>query len=337
MPETLVDLQRRALDLAKQADFGPDAVRVNAEIVARDPKQEAAWTRLGRCHLEQCSFDEAIVALRAALAINPANGIATNLLNEVRRRRALTPTATDRAATGFGAREFAALSALSPQEALRALASRTEMLFDAINASPIAARIVDARKRRGEPASKLFHANSAHAQTTGHIFAFHHGGRWEPQFSIGWFSHPPSPASGMRIGLGFNVGPAAGRDPDLAAGQERALRFFERFQQTLAASWRNELARWMSLNAGFIQWGDRPPALELMPQQAIEWLLTCRHPAEIGWIFVGRWLFLDDADDARILGDRAKLAKTADDTFRSLFPLWIAACDGPTETAAPSA
>jgi hypothetical protein len=40
-------------------------------------------------------------------------------------------------------------------------------------------------------------------------------------------------------------------------------------------------------------------------------------------VFVGRWLFLDKADDARILGDRAKLATLVDDTFRTLYPLWL--------------
>ena len=84
MTPDVTTLEKRALELMKQADFGPEAVRVNAEIIERAPKQESAWTRLGRCHLEQRNFDEAVTALRAALALNPTNGIATNLLAEVR-------------------------------------------------------------------------------------------------------------------------------------------------------------------------------------------------------------------------------------------------------------
>src|SRR5712691_10910983 len=98
------ELERRALELMKQADFGPEAVRVNSELIELAPKQESAWTRLGRCHLEQRNFDEAVSALRAALALNPTNAVATNLLTEVRRRRALAPTATARATSGFSAR-----------------------------------------------------------------------------------------------------------------------------------------------------------------------------------------------------------------------------------------
>ena len=201
MATDLKALEKRALELMKLADFGPDAVRVNTEILEQSPAHESAWTRLGRCHLEQRNFDEAVSALRSALALNPKNGVATNLLAEVRRRRALTPTARERATTGFSAREFTMLETLSPDEACRALQPRFEALFDAVNASSIAARIVETRQRRGESGSKLFHANSFHSHSTGHIVAFHHGGRWEPQFNLGWFSSPPFPASCVRIGL----------------------------------------------------------------------------------------------------------------------------------------
>jgi hypothetical protein len=51
--------------------------------------------------------------------------------------------------------------------------------------------------------------------------------------------------------------------------------------------------------------------------------LTCRDPTAVGWIFLGRWLFLDRPDDARVLSDRAKLASAIDDTFRTLYPVWL--------------
>ena len=324
MSTPVAALERRALELMKQADFGPEAVRVNAEIVEQRPTHESAWTRLGRCHLEQRQFDEAVSALRAALALNPSNGVATNLLNEVRRRRALTPTAQERATTGFSAREFAMLDALSPDEAGRTLRPRIEALFDTVNASTIAARVVETRQRRGESGSKLFHANSFSPVAKGHLVASHHGGRWEPQFSLGWFSSPTHPASVMRIGLGFNTS-QTGRDPDRVAEREHLLSCFERFQRTLEQSWRTELARWMGANTGFIQYADHPPAVDLVPQRAVEWLLNCRNAAALDWIFVGRWLFLDDQDAATILRDRARLAKAIDETFRTLFPLWLGA------------
>ena len=332
MPNALADLQRRALELVKLADFGPEAVRVNADIVALDPKQEAAWTRLGRCHLEQRNFDEAIVALRAALAINPADSIATNLLNEVRRRRALTPTATERATTGFGVREFAALEALPPDEAKRALGTRIELLFDAINASAIAG---EHRRRPAAPRRSRHEAVSrqqlSREQQRSHL-------RVSPRRPMGAaVQHrlvQPSAAAGelrphrprlQRVARG----PRSPIAPPVRSGRSPSSSAFNRRS---APSWKRELARWMGANGGFIQYADRPPAVDLLPDQAVEWLLTCRHAAALEWIFVGRWLFLDNADDARILGDRAKLARAADETFRALYPLWLAAYDPPITT-----
>jgi tetratricopeptide (TPR) repeat protein len=317
---TLADLQRRALELVKQSDFGEEATSVNAAITEQAPQDISAWTRLGRCHLEQRNWDEAVTALRTALGLNPSHTIATNLLNEVRKQRALTPTAAQRATTGFGTREFAMLSSLSASEACAALQPRIDMLLETLNATDTAARIVSARQAAGASGSKLFHANSPVAHSIGHIYVFHHGGRFEPQFNVGWFSSPPFPSSCVRIGIGFNVAPAS-----VEAGQESALAAVERFQQTLEKSWKRELARWMTASGGFIQYGDRPPAVDLLPDQAVEWLLNCRNAAALEWIFVGRWLFLDKPDDARVLGDRSRLAKAADDTFRSLYPLWLGA------------
>ena len=88
------------------------------------------------------------------------------------------------------------------------------------------------------------------------------------------------------VGLGFNLSPA-GREPDRAEAQERALAFFDRFQQTLDKSWKRELAQWMGENTGFIQYGDHRPAVDLLPEQAVEWLLKCRHAAALEWIFLG--------------------------------------------------
>jgi tetratricopeptide (TPR) repeat protein len=319
-------LETRAVGLMKDGDFGDEAVRVNQAIVEIAPHNDRAWTRLGRCLMEQRRFDDAIEALRTALSLNRANTVATNLLNEVRKRRSITPTAAERATTGFTAREFAVLETHAPADACAALRSRIELLFDAINATSIAARIIETRQRQGGAGTKLFHANSCHPGAMGHIYAFHHGGRWEPQLNVGWFTQPSMPSC-MRIGVGFNTS-SAGRDPEREAGQEQVLRYFERFQRTIAKSWRTELGRWMGSNAGFIQSGAAPPSMSLQPQQAVDWLIGCRNAAALEWVFVGRWLFLDRPDDAALMRDRSTLARTVDDTFRALYPLWLSTYSG---------
>jgi tetratricopeptide repeat protein len=321
-------LEARALELIRAADFGDEAIRVNEAIVTLAPANDRAWTRLGRCRMERRQFDEAVDALRTALSLNRASTVATNLLNEVRKRRAMTPTAAERATTGFTAREFAVLETHAPGAACDALRSRTDLLFEAVNATAIAARIVETRRRRDQATggTKLFHANSCRPGKSGHIYAFHYGGRWEPQFNLGW-STPPSMPSCMRIGVGFAMD-ASGRDPDREAGQEHVLHCFERFQQSVARSWRNELARWMAASGGFLQSGAQPPSTAMQPADAVDWIVNCRNPVAVEWIFVGRWLFLDRPDDVAVLRDRSTLARAVDDTFRTLYPLWLAAYGG---------
>jgi tetratricopeptide (TPR) repeat protein len=321
MPADLKTLERRALELMKEANFGPESISINAEIVQLSPRDESALTRLGRCYLEQRQFDEAVSALRAALAVNPNKTVASNLLAEVRKQRALAPTAVERATTGFSSREFALIESLVGAELLRALGPRLEVLFDTINATHVATRIVAARQRAGEGGSKLFHANSYQSSTVGYLNAFHHGGRWEPQFNLAWYT-PPIMPSCMRIGIGFNFAQSS-RDAAATEDQERLLRYFERFQQAIERAWRSELSQWMGNNGGFVQYGSASPLLDQLPDRALERLLASRDPASVGWIFIGRWLFLDKSDDARVLSDRAKLASAVDDTFRTLLPLWL--------------
>jgi tetratricopeptide (TPR) repeat protein len=319
-------LERRAIEFAKLGNFGPDALAANRELTVAAPANQGAWTRLARCCMEQQHFEDAVEALAKALELNPSNSIAKSLQQEVIRRRAMAPVRSD-AASGFTPQDFYTLGQLAPTDAARALGAKFESLLMSLNEQRTAARIVDARNRAGLSGSKLFRRNSFYPGQHGHMFAFHHGGRWEPQFNVGMFSQNPWGVNALRIGIGFNMSPA-GSDPDREAGQASALAWFDRFQQALATTWRGHLVEWMSTSSGFIQYGDRGPALDMMPKQAVEWLVNCRNPAGIGWVFAGRWLFLDKAGDAETLGQTRSLVAAAEDTFAALFPLWLTVYNG---------
>jgi len=320
MSANQVSLQDRAVELARSNNFGPEALEVNLEISRVDAANQGAWTRLARCYLEQRRFADAAGALATALELNPSNTIAKSLLTEVTKRRAMALPAAE-AASGFAAHDFDALGHLAPVAAARALGPKIESLLLSLNDQRTASRIVDARTRAGLSGSKLFHRNSYHAGTNGHIFAYHHGGRWEPQFNLGWFSKTPWGGDWMRVGLGFNL-TDGGRDSDRDEGQEQIVSYFEEFQQRLTSTWRGHLVDWMGKSGGFIQYGDRAPAMDLLPSQAVEWLINCRNPIGQGWVFVGRWLSLDKAEDAAVLASMPKLVATVEDTFAALFPMW---------------
>jgi tetratricopeptide (TPR) repeat protein len=329
------ELQQRAIDYAKSGDFGPQALATNLELARVAPANEGAWTRLSRCYMEGGQLDQATAALDAVLQLNPQNTIARSLQVEVTRRRvaatapvspppraraAKVPRAKEsktRAIGGFGRAEFATLGQLAPAAALEALSARVETLLMALNERGFAAKAVETRNRAGLSGARLFRRNTIHAGGPGRIRVFHQGGRWEPQLTLGFLASTPWGRDCLCVGVGFDV--TADGTP---ADQERVLGSFAQFQQLVSGAWRGFLSQWMEGSAGFIQYGDQPPATDLMPKDALGWLINCSDPREVGWVFLGRWLFADRSQDAEILADGRKLLAWTESSFADLLPLW---------------
>jgi tetratricopeptide (TPR) repeat protein len=336
------ELQQRAIDFAKSGDFGPQALATNLELAKLAPENEGALTRLSRCYLESGQLDAATATLDAALQINPQNTIARSLQVEVGKRRAASmpvvkpvraraastagrarsstatrPARTTTQIAGIGRAEFASLAQLEPAAAIEALGSRLEPLLMTLNERPFAAKAVEARNRAGHSGARLFRRNTVHSSGPGHLRAFHQGVRWEPQLTLALFSREQWGRDAVCVGVGFRLAPESSD-----ADQERALAHFARFQQLLSGAWRSFLANWMGGNGGFIQYGATPVATELLPNDALDWLVNCQHPADTGWIFFGRWLFLDRSQDADILGDGRRLMTWIDSSFTDLLPVW---------------
>ena len=338
MPSSLAELQQRAVEFAKSGNFGPDAIDINLRLTGLVPDNEGAWTRLARCYLESGRLDDATAATESALRLNPQNTIARNLGMEATKRReqASTPAAPargtprtrarkDRPAAGgltaFGRPEFAALGQLPPATAIEALSPRIESLLLALNERPFAAKAVDTRNRAGRTGARLFRRNSIYALSPGHLCAFQHGGRWEPQLNVGFLAAAHWGRDAVRAGIGFNLAPEekdAGREID----REHIVASFERFQQLVSSTFRQLLIDWMGTNAGFLQYGSQPAETSLMPAEAIAWIENCGNPAEVGWVFMGRWLFPDRADDAETAADMRRLTGWVEGTFADLLPLW---------------
>jgi tetratricopeptide (TPR) repeat protein len=341
-------LEEQATGFARRGDFGVAAREVNEELTKAAPANAGAWTRLGRCCLELGQLEEATAALEAALQLNPQNTIASSLQQEVERRRATLHAAippvkksranaarskTSRAKAeapvvgGFGRPEFASLGQLPAAAAVEALGPRIEAILMALSDRPFADKIVEARNRAGQPGGKLFRRNSFYPGGAGHIYAFHHGGRWEPQVNVGVFAAARAGRNAIRAGIGFNLAEGEA-DREGEAGQERVLAHFDRFQRLVSTEWRQLLTDWMSENGGFIQCGDQPPSVEMLPKDAVEWLVTTDNARELGWVFCGRWLFADRAGDAETMENATKLTKTLERTFTDLLPLWMSVYRG---------
>jgi tetratricopeptide (TPR) repeat protein len=342
----ITSLEQKAIDFARRGDFGADARQVNEELTKLAPDNQGAWTRLARCNIELGLLDAANEALETVLRLNPQNTIARSLLQESIKRqiralpeapkpkRAASPRAPRAASksartpaaarirAGFGRPQFAALAQLEPAAAIESVGPQLEAILMALSDRPFAEKVVDARNRAGRAGIKLFRRNSILAEIPGHIYAFHHGGRWEPQFNVGVYAGEQHGRPCLRAGIGFNLS-LDGTDPEREDGQERAIEYFERFQRLVSTAWKSLLTDWMKANGGFIQHGADGPATDLLPPDAVTWLITVQQPVEQGWIFVGRWLFADRPDHAEILQDGGALAKWAEGTFVDLLPLWM--------------
>jgi hypothetical protein len=352
--DQLAVLEQRALEFAKRGEFSVDARSVNEEITRLAPANQAAWTRLGRCCLELGQLDEATAALDAALQLNPQNTIARNLHSEVSKRRAgpvaaaaavrrrspasprssggsATATASARRASksgpgtialgGIGRAEFTALGHLPPQAAAESLTPRLEPLLMALNDRPFAARVVEARNRAAQGGVRMFRRGSVAGGQPGHIHVCQQGGRWEPQLNLGLFAAPQWRRDALSAGIGFNLAPG-GEDEKSDAGRERAFEYFNAFQQLLATMWRQHLTDWLRTNGGFIQLGDQPPSVDVLPNDAVSTLINADTAAAHNWIFVGRWLFMDRGDDVGVLTDAPRLLRWIEQTFTDLLPLW---------------
>jgi len=316
-----LELEAKAVDFAKRGDFGDDALEANLELTQQAPSNQGAWTRLARCYEAKGDLEKAEEAFRQALELNPRNSIALNRLREIgeRRRARSIETRSQSGIGGFSVEDFALLGSSSSDDALSALGPSFHTLFGQLNALEVAQQIARIRGGRGT----LFQKNSLYAGGPGHLYAYHYNGRWTPQFNLGIFAPPKWGDNWFRIGLGFNL-TAAGRDPNREERQAEVIAHFERFQGLVARTWRTPLTDWMLQNSGYIQYGDRDPALDKAPGEAVEWLATTKNYAQLGWIFVGRWLFLDRDADRRILESSGALTRTTADVFRSLMPLWRA-------------
>jgi tetratricopeptide (TPR) repeat protein len=352
--EHVAALEQRAIEFARRGDFGTDARGVNEELTRAAPANQGAWTRLARCCLELGQLDDATAALDAALQLNPQNTIARNLRIEVGKRRAgpaaeaparrrrsiavgeTAPRSTTRARTvkvtrsgrsgtaalaGFGRVEFTALGHLPPTAAAESLTARVEPLLIALNERPFAAKVVEARNRAGHGGARLFRRGSLQPVAPGHVCVFQQGGRWEPQLNIGFFAAPQWGRDAVSAGIGFNLA-EGGTDDKADAGRERLFQYFQAFQQHLSSTWRQHLTDWMRVNGGFVQYGHQPPATDLLPYDAVERLIVQEHPGELGWVFVGRWLFADRGEDVGILIDGTRLLRWIEQAFNDLLPLW---------------
>ena len=90
MPETKQKIRRQVIEDARRAALDGEwdaAIEINRELIARDPKDTAAYNRLGRAFLEKRDFGAAYEAYSDALKSDPANLISRRNLQRLEHLR----------------------------------------------------------------------------------------------------------------------------------------------------------------------------------------------------------------------------------------------------------
>jgi tetratricopeptide (TPR) repeat protein len=105
MPETKQRNRRQVIEEARRAALEGNwdaAIELNKELIARDPKDSAAYNRLGRAYLERRDYAAAYEAYSDALKSDPANLISRRNLQRLEYLRSAGKTAgQDAPATEF--------------------------------------------------------------------------------------------------------------------------------------------------------------------------------------------------------------------------------------------
>lgn len=322
------DMERLARDFALRGDFGPESLRANEALMARDPNATGVRTRLGRCYEQARRVGDAVRQYEAALAANPDDTVARNGLSRARLRLhfpGLTiplklPSTAPAWFRGFPLVDFAELATVTTsEEAVERFQARFDDLGRQLNGLPVVSSIQEARRQPGG----LFHSKSLWGQT-GHLYTYHWGGRWEAQCNVGMYSANSSVGKNLvRVGVGFNV-TMAGRDPDAARKHPMVLRRLTAVQQSLTGSLGQEMRSWLEAPGWALQFGDEPP-MPASPANAVERFSAVRNPTDMGWFFIGRWMSPNDQTDAHTLGDARAFLAAADAVFRQLLPILRAA------------
>ena len=348
-------LQERARQLAIAQDFGAEALDLNRRLVAENGADTGSRTRLARCYLQAGQVEAAEAEYREVLRLDPKNRIAAGGLAQIEQQRRLaelgpepvravrsraprvTGASTPRSRisespsplddhpvpqifSGFERRDFAELQVCPPGQIRRRFAPRVVDLLKRVNALA-SSREIAAVREAGK--KQLFRLSLGDVQSdTGHWYVFNMGGRWEAQFNIGMYAGSQKGGDWVRIGLGYHL-ESHGADGD-AASANQVREAFRRLQALVDSPRRSLLVGWMIKEDGRVQVGSGGRQLDLRPASQATDVVGNLDAGHTDWLFCGKWLTPDNADDAPILADPVEFVRTVDRTFSGLLPLWRA-------------
>ncbi len=220
--------------------------------------------------------------------------------------------------SGFGPGDFAELAACRRGYVQARFAPRVIDLVRRVNALSSSVEMAGVREAGKRQLFRVGRSDVHPAEA--HWYVFNLGGRWEPQCNIGMYGGGRV-GNWLRIGIGYNLADE-GQDRDRESGAAQVRDHFQRFQRLLASPRRSLLLGWMVKENARLEYEQPGPRLDVRePSQAAS-VIADIDPADGAWVFVGKWLGLQEPDEAAVLADPLALVRTIDRVFTGLMPLW---------------
>lgn len=80
---SLSTLETQAGELARKKQWDEEAITLNEEIIALDPENSLAHTRLAKCYMSMDDLETATSLYRKILEFDPRNSIALNFIMRI--------------------------------------------------------------------------------------------------------------------------------------------------------------------------------------------------------------------------------------------------------------
>ncbi len=362
MPSSVSSLEQRARAFAVAQDFGPEALDLNRRLVAANPADEGARTRLARCHLHAGHVDQAEAEYREALLLNPRNRIALGGLEEIEKLKH-PPEARNPARAGSRARrtsgtvfhrsEPGGAATGSSRTAARGLngddaapaptftepVPETFTGFGPAEFDELArCRRRDVQERFGPRVIDLVRrvnalgccVEMAGVRESGKRQMFRTGRADLHATEAHWHVLSFGGRAEPQCNIGMDGGRAIGNwlRIGLAFDLGDDAGDFPRFQQLVASPRGSLFLGWMIKEDARPQIGHAPPRVDVHEPAEAASLIAAIDPARTRWVFFGKWLKPEDSDAAAVLRDPVTLVRTIDRVFSGLLPLWRALFEG---------
>jgi hypothetical protein len=209
--------------------------------------------------------------------------------------------------------DFDVLGSLLEFDVPKKFSRKIQALHSFLNGDSVVSEAHELRRQEWKKRARTDRAFENQAFEDRHWYTFNAGGRNEAQLNVGMFG---GERGHVRIGLGFEMTEKKGGQPALVQFTYTAFVTLLKSNTALARTFA-DFVRDTGLEVEF--WGPSSTGLEIVAtSDALAFLTKLTRTTH--WVFIGK--LLRRGADAEVLAEPADFARTLDNVFRGILPVW---------------